>query len=1023
MVKKCLMQVIAGLVALFKWALSMFASNSAEGEVKEEVAERPAPAREPVFDVGSEDWMKQRCGMILKHAWESAKDKFAPVEKETEDLKLHLKWAAHPDSTILSIESFTYNVARFSAEIEHRRWERKSCQPDKSAHSHVNHEDIDIWSTIGAVKDTYEWEDCTKCHDSGRLECPECHGVKEWECPVCHGNATWPCPNCHGVKGLKRNCSVCYGKGRVDCPECKGTGKSKCQKCGGKGKIRCPDCNNVKTHQELRYNCYNCHGTGRGDGFGGECGICGGSGLESRAKTFECRHYNGKVEKRRLVKCRSCHGTGRGNGFGGGCGICGGTGQDVEVYTEPCETCKGTTYIQCNECGGDDKCHACSGLGSRECKECKGKGKVDCIICGGTGIEKCKKCGGKGRIRCYVCDDDGRIVCPDCKGAGGFAHVWTVERDIESIRVIKAWSAEIPKTILPCDQFPSADTVLGAATVYRKESRADGWDAAMLAGADQDVRPKLEELFNEATGSRPLDGMMRANRQSVEMEEISSIVRVAVKAPAATSTGDTCCNGLTYICWINLATFELLDISVDGRGPTGAIRKLLESAAKATGRQRAAYYAISAMMGNAAGMSGYGKCLAEGDGVEKSPYEASFWNQIAFRLGFKGASADPRFQWSKLDGRHWKWIEEAYPKLLVWRNLDIGKIVKKLMSDPSSIEWYGEIGILDRIPDDDRVKLAVKYTEHAPRILEKKVDCANSGISPWGILRIVENGWLSDYTNGTIYAYDWARFKAGDWADLLKLDPRYAVKCKYRDIDWSGLSLEQWIVMLKSGPIGMADMFAQWESIPSDEWPGLVKANPALWGNRLKYDRSCQEFNDVCAKYLESRNVAGIVHGSQAVLKSIDLDAVGHFAANGHAVAMLIVGDSLLAGHIADKSDPEAVKAVEWYRKAADTNLPEAQFMVGWCLQHGLGCRPDDQDYEQWFKKAASNGCKDVRYYITEKCKGCTICRKWCPSGAISGGVKKQHTIDQSKCTHCGKCIEHCKFRGAFRLDYSIPEV
>ena len=54
--------------------------------------------------------------------------------------------------------------------------------------------------------------------------------------------------------------------------------------------------------------------------------------------------------------------------------------------------------------------------------------------------------------------------------------------------------------------------------------------------------------------------------------------------------------------------------------------------------------------------------------------------------------------------------------------------------------------------------------------------------------------------------------------------------------------------------------------------------------------------------------------------------------------------------------------------------------------------------------------CKPlVSYYILpDKCQGCGICLRACPAGAIEGGKRMIHVIDQRKCTKCNTCFETC---------------
>jgi len=62
-------------------------------------------------------------------------------------------------------------------------------------------------------------------------------------------------------------------------------------------------------------------------------------------------------------------------------------------------------------------------------------------------------------------------------------------------------------------------------------------------------------------------------------------------------------------------------------------------------------------------------------------------------------------------------------------------------------------------------------------------------------------------------------------------------------------------------------------------------------------------------------------------------------------------------------------------------------------------------------KKCPAGVCKSlVSYVITDRCTGCTLCARKCPTNAITGTVKEKHVIDQTKCIKCGLCQSNCKF-------------
>ena len=63
-------------------------------------------------------------------------------------------------------------------------------------------------------------------------------------------------------------------------------------------------------------------------------------------------------------------------------------------------------------------------------------------------------------------------------------------------------------------------------------------------------------------------------------------------------------------------------------------------------------------------------------------------------------------------------------------------------------------------------------------------------------------------------------------------------------------------------------------------------------------------------------------------------------------------------------------------------------------------------------KRCPAGVCKELLHYIVDpaKCRGCTLCTRSCPTGAISGMLRAPHIIDNSRCVKCGVCMETCRF-------------
>ncbi len=78
------------------------------------------------------------------------------------------------------------------------------------------------------------------------------------------------------------------------------------------------------------------------------------------------------------------------------------------------------------------------------------------------------------------------------------------------------------------------------------------------------------------------------------------------------------------------------------------------------------------------------------------------------------------------------------------------------------------------------------------------------------------------------------------------------------------------------------------------------------------------------------------------------------------------------------------------------------------------------EEYEEHIgdRHCRAGACGGLTRYVidAEGCKGCAVCKKHCPVGAIWGEMKEPHTISLDRCIKCGVCVEHCPFNAIERV-------
>jgi len=77
------------------------------------------------------------------------------------------------------------------------------------------------------------------------------------------------------------------------------------------------------------------------------------------------------------------------------------------------------------------------------------------------------------------------------------------------------------------------------------------------------------------------------------------------------------------------------------------------------------------------------------------------------------------------------------------------------------------------------------------------------------------------------------------------------------------------------------------------------------------------------------------------------------------------------------------------------------------------------EEYEEHIRAGVcrAGACRTLCTFTIDEttCSGCGLCKKACPVGCVSGGLRQPHGIDPAGCVACGSCRDVCRF-GAVKV-------
>ena len=119
---------------------------------------------------------------------------------------------------------------------------------------------------------------------------------------------------------------------------------------------------------------------------------------------------------------------------------------------------------------------------------------------------------------------------------------------------------------------------------------------------------------------------------------------------------------------------------------------------------------------------------------------------------------------------------------------------------------------------------------------------------------------------------------------------------------------------------------------------------------------------------------------------------------------MVKLGEDYFFGENGKQKD--YVKAVEWFRKAAEQGSAAAQLYLGWCYKDGAGVDKDNEEAVKWYRKAAEQGLSQAENNLgTCYINGVGVAKNlseafsWFRKSALQGYAVAQSNL--------GVCYEH----------------